>query len=165
VVEAVRDGVQGRVVASLCGDHPCGIDEAGHGRDRGEHGEPRPDRVSAVKERRAGRVEGEDAGEGDRQARDERQVSPLSAGGRGRRERDDRDADLLEACDPGLGPTELCEQAGREDDSEERPPAGVEDLVARLVDEAGEAVDQVDEAEVRRPERERDGQCREREGA
>ena len=60
---------------------------------------------------------------------------------------------LLQAGDPLPGTTKLRQQAERQDDAEDGAPAGVEHDVPVLVDDAGEAVDEVDEAEVEGQER------------
>ena len=68
-------------------------------------------------------------------------------------EDDGDESRLLKAGDPLPGTTKLRQQAERQDDAEDRAPSGVEHDVPVLVDDAGEAIDEVDEAVVEGEER------------
>ena len=71
----------------------------------------------------------------------ERQVPPLPTRGAGQRERRCDNRHLLNPGDPPLGTAKLGEQAQWKNHTEERAPAHVEDLIARLVDVPREPVD------------------------
>src|SRR3954468_3278017 len=95
-------------------------------------------------------MERDEHGRGDGDAARERYIPSSLTGSTSERkcERDDRR--LLNARDPPLRRAQLREQAERKDQAEHSAPAHVEDLVARLIDVAGEAVDQIDQPEVDR---------------
>ena len=83
----------------------------------------------------------------------EAEVPERSAGQARPCEDDGDESCLLKPGDPLPGMAKLRQQPERQDDAEDRAPAGVEHDVPVLVDDAGEAVNEVDEAEVEGEER------------
>ena len=148
MVKAVGHSVGGRKIPPLGGGHPPGIDESGTGGNGCEHEHPRFQVPPPCEERLSRRMQREQHGRGYADTARERQIPPGSTGNTrdGKRRCDKRR--LLNSGDPPLRSAKLTEQAERKNHAEDRAPTDVEDLVAGLVDVAGEPVDEVDQPEV-----------------